>query len=72
MKILNEGIVITVQSTRDTYSTLELVLEINHGDNDLFLTGFSFDEIQTVEVEQFCKDYVPFCLVSKVVQWFLT
>ena len=50
--------VITIQSTRDTYSTSEPVLEISHGDNDLFLTGFTFDEIHTIEVEQFCRDYV--------------
>ncbi|RVW12583.1 hypothetical protein CK203_106336 [Vitis vinifera] len=34
------------------------VLEISHGDDDLFLTCFTFDEIQTVEVEQFCRDHV--------------
>ena len=41
----------TIQSTRDSYSTFEPVLEISHGDDDLFLTRFTFDEIQTVEVE---------------------
>ena len=60
MKFLHEGKVITIQSTGDTYSTSELVLEISHGDNDLFLTGFTFDEIQTIKVDQFCRDHVVF------------
>ncbi|RVW69262.1 Transposon Ty3-G Gag-Pol polyprotein [Vitis vinifera] len=49
--------VITIQSTGDSYSTSVPVLEISHGDDDLFLTGFTFDEIQTVEVDQFCRDH---------------
>ena len=60
MKFIHEGRVITIQSTRDSYSTSEPVLEISHGDDDLFLTGFTFDEIQIVEVEQFCIDHVAF------------
>ena len=51
VKFIHEGRVITTQSTRDSYSTSVPVLEISHGDDDLFLTGFTFDEIQTVEVE---------------------
>ena len=58
VKFLHEGKVITIQSTGDTYSTSELVLEISHGDDDLFLTGFTFDEIQTIKVDQFCRDHV--------------
>ena len=33
-------------------------MEISHSDDDLFFTGFTFDKIQTVEVEQFCRYYV--------------
>ncbi|KAL6348642.1 hypothetical protein AAG906_016171 [Vitis piasezkii] len=58
VKFIHEGEVITIQSTGDTYSTSEPVLEINHGNDDLFLTGFTFDEIQTMEVEHFYRDYV--------------
>ena len=58
MKFIHEGKVIIIQSSRDTYSTSNPVLEISHGDDDLFMTGFTFDEIQTVEVEQFCKDHL--------------
>ncbi|KAL6345765.1 hypothetical protein AAG906_017513 [Vitis piasezkii] len=51
VKFIHEARVITIQSIGDTYSTFEPVLEISHGDDDLFLTGFTFDEIQTMEVE---------------------
>ena len=60
MKFIHEGRVITIQPTGDTYSTSKPVLEISHGDDDLFLTGFTFDEIQIMEVEQFCRDHVAF------------
>ena len=60
VKFLHESRVITRQSTRDTYSTSEPVLKIIHGDDDLFMTGFTFDKIQNVEVEQFCRDHVAF------------
>ena len=58
MKFIHEGRVITIQSTGDTYSTSEPILEISHSNDDLFLTGFTFDKIQTVEVEQFRRDHV--------------
>ncbi|RVW92947.1 hypothetical protein CK203_032764 [Vitis vinifera] len=31
----------------------EPVLEISHTDDDLFLTGFTFDEVQTLEMRTF-------------------
>ena len=34
------------------------MLEISNSDVDLLLTGFSFDAVQIVEVEDFCKDLV--------------
>ena len=58
VKFIHEGKVIIIQSSRDTYSTSDLVLEISHGDDDLFMTSFTFDEIQTVEVEQFYRDHL--------------
>ena len=36
----------------------ELVLYINHSDDDLFLIGFTFDEVQTLEMEDFYRDFV--------------
>ena len=34
------------------------MLQISHSENDLFFTGFMFDEVQTLEVEDFCRDFV--------------
>ena len=45
VKFIHEGKVITIQSIGDTYSISEPVLEISHGDDDQFLTSFTFDEI---------------------------
>ena len=36
----------------------EPVLQINHSEDDLFLTGFTFDEVQTLEIEDFCQHFV--------------
>ncbi|RVW82848.1 hypothetical protein CK203_051208 [Vitis vinifera] len=36
----------------------EPVLQISHSEDDLFLTGFTFDEIQTLEIEDFHRDFV--------------
>ena len=57
VKFIYEARVITIQSIGDTYSTFEPVLEISHGDDDLFFTGFTFNEIHTMKVEQFCRDH---------------
>ncbi|RVW20219.1 hypothetical protein CK203_112030 [Vitis vinifera] len=51
-------LVITIWSTRDMFASSELVLHISHNKDDLFLTGFTFDEIQTLEIEDFCRDFV--------------
>ncbi|RVX01390.1 Transposon Ty3-G Gag-Pol polyprotein [Vitis vinifera] len=34
------------------------VLQISHSDDDLLLTGFTFDKVQTIEMEDFCRDFV--------------
>ena len=47
-----------VWSTRDMFASSELVLQISHNEDDLFLTGFTFDQIQTLEIEDFCKDFI--------------
>ena len=36
----------------------ELVLQISHNEDDPFLTGFTFDEVQTLEIEDFCRDFM--------------
>ena len=58
MKFIHEARVITVQPIGEAYPSAEPVLEISHSDVDLLLTGFSFDAVQIVEVEDFCKDLV--------------
>ena len=39
-------------------SSFELVLHIRHNDDDLFMTGFIFDEVQALEMEDFFRDFV--------------
>ena len=39
--------------------TFEPVLEISHGGDDLLMTRFAFDEVQTVELGDFVRDSVP-------------
>ena len=58
VKFIHDGQVIMVQSTKDTFASFELVLQINHSDDDLFLTRFTFDEIETLEIEDFRRDFV--------------
>ena len=58
MKFIHNGQVVTVQSTRDMLASSEPVLQISHSEDDLFLTRFTFDEIQTLEIEDFRKDFV--------------
>ena len=42
----------------DMFISIDLVLPISHSDDDLLLTGFTFDEVQTLEIEDFCRDFV--------------
>ena len=36
----------------------EPVLQISQSEDDLFLTGFTFNEIQTLEIKDFHRDFV--------------
>ncbi|WKA00099.1 hypothetical protein VitviT2T_018489 [Vitis vinifera] len=58
VKFIHDGRVIVVQSIGDMFISAEPVLEISHVDDDLFLTRFTFDEVQTLEMEDFCRDFV--------------
>ena len=58
MKFNHDGQVITVPSTKNMFAFSEPILQISHSEDDLFFTGFTFDEIQTLEIEDFCKDFV--------------
>eukprot|EP00261_Vitis_vinifera_P037221 XP_019078464.1 PREDICTED: uncharacterized protein LOC109123373 [Vitis vinifera] len=58
VKFIHDGRVVVVQSVGDMFISAEPVLEISHADDDLFLTGFTFDEVQTLEMEDLCRDFV--------------
>ena len=58
MKFIHDKQVITVQPPKDVFASSEPMLQISHSENDLFFTGFTFDEVQTLEVEDFCRDFV--------------
>ena len=62
VKFIHEDKVITIQSSGDIPSSSEPVLEINHSENDLFFTSFTFDEVQIVTVKESHKDHalLPF------------
>ena len=59
MKFIHDGQVIIISSTGGAHLTSEPVLEISHRGDDFFMTGFSFDEIQTAEPGDFVRDSVP-------------
>ncbi|RVW91018.1 Transposon Ty3-I Gag-Pol polyprotein [Vitis vinifera] len=44
VKFIHEGQVVVVQSAGDMFISAEPVLQISHSDDDLLLTGFTFDE----------------------------
>ena len=58
MKFIHDGQVVTVQFVGDMFISSEPMLRISHSDDDLFFTGFTFDEVQTLEMEDFCRDFV--------------
>ncbi|WJZ98443.1 hypothetical protein VitviT2T_016964 [Vitis vinifera] len=40
------------------FASPEPMLQISHSEDDLFFIGFMFDEVQTLEIENFCRDFV--------------
>ncbi|KAJ9684938.1 hypothetical protein PVL29_017094 [Vitis rotundifolia] len=56
VKFIHDGQVITLQSVGDMFISAEPMLQISHSDDDLFFTGF--DEVQTLEMEDFCRGLV--------------
>ena len=59
MKFIHEGRIIMIQSDRDVITSSEPVLQISHSEDDLHLTGFTFDEVQVVSLEDDRRDMVP-------------
>ena len=48
VKFIHDGWVIVVQFVGDMLISAEPVLEISHADDDIFLIGFTFDEVETL------------------------
>ena len=59
VKFIHEGRIITIQYDRDVITSSEPVLQISHSEDDLHLTGFTFDEVQVVSLEDDRRDMVP-------------
>ncbi|RVW69127.1 hypothetical protein CK203_060690 [Vitis vinifera] len=59
VKFIHEGRIITIQSDRDVVTSSEPVLQISHSEDDLHLTGFTFDEVQVVSLGDDSRDMVP-------------
>ena len=58
MKFIHDDQIVTVQSMGDMFISTEPKLQISHSDDYLLLIGFIFDEVQTLEMEDFCQDFV--------------
>ena len=59
MKFIHEGRIITIQSDIDVITSSKPVLQISHNEDDLYLTGFAFDEVQVVSLKDDPRDMVP-------------
>ena len=59
MKFIHEGRIIMIQSDKDVITSFEPVLQISHNEDDLHLTGFVFDEVQVISLEDDYRDMVP-------------
>ena len=58
VKFIHDGQVVTMQSVGDMFNSVEPMLQISYSDDDLFLTRFTFDEVQTLEMEDLSQDFV--------------
>ena len=58
VKFIHEGCVITIQFDRDVVTSSKPLLHISHREVDLHLTGFTFDEVQVVSLEDDSRDLV--------------
>ena len=59
VKFIHEGRIIMIQSNKDVVTSSEPVLQISHSEDNLHLTGFPFEEVQVVSLEDDDKDMVP-------------
>ncbi|RVW81593.1 hypothetical protein CK203_049445 [Vitis vinifera] len=59
VKFIHDGQVITICSFHYAAISSKHILEISHSDEDLFLTGFTFDEVQTIKMfDDLARDYL--------------
>ena len=59
VKFIHEGCIITIQSDKVVVTSFEPMLQISHSEDNLHLTGFVFDEVQVVSLEDDNIDMVP-------------
>ena len=59
LKFIHEGRIITIQSGKYVVTSSEPVSYIIHSEDDLYLTGFTFDEVQVVILEDDSRDLMP-------------
>ena len=59
LKFIHEGRIITIQSDKDVVTSSGPLLHISHSEDDLYLIGFTFDEVQVVSLEDDSRDLVP-------------
>ena len=59
VKFIHKGRIITIQSDKDIVTSSEPMLQISHSEDDLHLTGFVFDEVQVVSLEDDDREMVP-------------
>ena len=59
LKFIHEGRIITIQSDKDVVTSSGPLLHISHSEDDLYLIGFTFDEVQVVSLEDDSRELVP-------------
>ena len=59
VKFIHGGHIITIRSNIDVITSSEPMLQISHSEDDLHLTGFNFDKVQVVSLEDDRRDMVP-------------
>ena len=62
VKFIHEGRIIMIQYDRDVITSSKPVLHINHSEDDLHLTEFTFNEVQVVSLEDDLRDMVSMSL----------
>ena len=59
MKFIHKGRIITIQFEKGVVTSSEPVLQISHSEDDLHLTGFAFEEVQVVSLDDDERDMLP-------------